>query len=330
MVPTKPPTIAGFTPATGPAGASVTITGLNFTTATAVKFGTAVAQFTYVSDSQIVAIVPATASTGAISVTTSKGTTTSGTKLFTVIKAPTIISFSPLSGAVGTLVTVNGTNLATVTEVKFNGVSAGAPISATATSLKVNVPLGAKTGKISVTNPSSTATSTGLFKVLAKINAFTPPSALPGETITMTGINFTGVTAVKFGAVLVSPTDFTVNSDTQITAKVPLTATTGKVSLTTKDGTSTSLIDFIVIKQPNIGSISPSSGRAGTIVTITGANLSSVTEVRFNGVSAGAPTTVVSASQIKIAAPQGVTTGKITVFNRAGQATSGATFTVLQ
>src|SRR6185436_15614206 len=95
IVPTLPPTIADCTPKNGPAGTVVTITGLNFTTATAVKFGTVVAQFTFVNNTQINAVVPATANNGAISVTTSKGTGTSGTKQFIVTKKPTISSFSP-------------------------------------------------------------------------------------------------------------------------------------------------------------------------------------------------------------------------------------------
>src|SRR5439155_9783899 len=44
MLPIKPATIAGFMPATGPAGANVTITGLNFTTVTAGKFGAVIAK----------------------------------------------------------------------------------------------------------------------------------------------------------------------------------------------------------------------------------------------------------------------------------------------
>jgi len=317
-------------PATGPAGANVTITGLNFTTVTAGKFGAVIAKFTYVSDSQIVAIVPPTAGNSAISVTTSKGTVSSGAKVFTVIKAPTISSISPLLGTVGTTVTIFGANLGTVTLVKFTGANPVAPISKTATSLKVNVPVNATTGKVMVTNPAGTFLSTAIFKVMPKITAFTPISALPGESITITGVSFTGVTSVKFGTVVVSPTDFRVDSDTQITVKVPATAVTGKVSLVTKDGTILSTIDFTVIRQPTISSFSPTSGRAGTVVVIAGTNLTSVTEVKFGSMSAGVPSPG-TGSSIKITVPQGIATGKmsISVSNQAGTATSLGTFTVL-
>src|SRR5690348_14262722 len=69
------PSISSFTPATGPAGTAVTITGANFTGATAVKFGGVGSVFTVTSASQITAGVPAMpSSAGPITVTTPGGT----------------------------------------------------------------------------------------------------------------------------------------------------------------------------------------------------------------------------------------------------------------
>jgi IPT/TIG domain len=77
---------------------------------------------------------------------------------------------------------------------------------------------------------------------------------------------------------------------------------------------------------PKIGSFSPTSGPAGTTVTITGQNLSGATKVAFNGTSA----TIVSdtATQIVTEVPAGATTGHISVTTSAGTATSTAAFTV--
>ncbi|MDF2456430.1 MAG: hypothetical protein K0R51_2423, partial [Cytophagaceae bacterium] len=61
-----------------------------------------------------------------------------------------------------------------------------------------------------------------------------------------------------------------------------------------------------------ISSFTPTSGPAGTVVTITGSNFYSVTGISFNGVSA--PTfTVNSATQITVTVPVGAETGKISV-----------------
>ena len=83
----SPPTIASFTPASGPVGSVVTITGSNFVGVSAVTFNLTAAPYTVVSGTQIQATVPAGASTGRIRVTTAAGTAVSGTD-FTVTTPP--------------------------------------------------------------------------------------------------------------------------------------------------------------------------------------------------------------------------------------------------
>jgi len=157
------------------------------------------------------------------------------------IARPIISSFSPLSGPVGTEVMIEGTGLDTVTEVQFHGTPAVVVTPVSATSIKAVVPLGATTGPITVISPGGTGTSPASFKVLPKITSFTPTSAAVGETVTITGTTFTGATSVKFNT---TSATFTVDSDTQITATVPVGATTGTISVTTPDGTGTSPASF--------------------------------------------------------------------------------------
>ena len=162
---TSCPTITSFTPTTGPVGTSVTITGTNLTGATSVKFNGTTASITSNSGTQIVAPVPAGATTGPISVTTPNGTADSATNYIVgVATTPTITSFSPNSGPVGTSVTITGTNLTGATSVKFNGTTATIT-SNTATQIVATVPSGATTGKITVTTASGTATSATNFTV---------------------------------------------------------------------------------------------------------------------------------------------------------------------
>jgi uncharacterized repeat protein (TIGR02543 family) len=71
------PTISSFAPTTGPVGTPVTITGNNFTGATAVAFNGTAAIFTVNSNTQITATVPTGATTGTISVTKATGVGTS-------------------------------------------------------------------------------------------------------------------------------------------------------------------------------------------------------------------------------------------------------------
>jgi hypothetical protein len=94
--PASPPTISSFTPAIGPVGTGVTITGSNFVGVSAVTFNLTPGPFTVLSGTQIQATVPAGASTGRIRVTTSTGTATSASD-FTVTTAPqpTTLTFTP-------------------------------------------------------------------------------------------------------------------------------------------------------------------------------------------------------------------------------------------
>ena len=83
-----PPTITSFTPTNGPPViTSVTISGTNFTGATAVTFNGMSASFTVTSATTIQATVTTGATTGPISVTTPVGTATNASA-FTVEVAP--------------------------------------------------------------------------------------------------------------------------------------------------------------------------------------------------------------------------------------------------
>jgi virginiamycin B lyase len=77
---------------------------------------------------------------------------------------------------------------------------------------------------------------------------------------------------------------------------------------------------------PSINNIAPSSGAAGTRVTISGANLSNAIRIAFNGT----PASIVSdtTTKIVVTVPAGATTGHITVTALAGAATSNGTFRV--
>lgn len=91
---------------------------------------------------------------------------------------PSITSFSPATGSIGTTVTITGTNfdpVAANNTVAFNGVTAVTPSAASITSLTVTVPVGATTGPLSVTTLAGTGTSSTNFTVTCIPP--TPPAA---------------------------------------------------------------------------------------------------------------------------------------------------------
>jgi len=148
-------------PTSGKEGAKIRILGQGFNSSSVVKFGgTKATTIVLFGTTSITATVPSGALTGAVTVTTGTTTLTSS-QPFKV--QPTITSFSPASGPVGTAVTINGTGLMQATRVAFNGISASftkSDILITAT-----VPTGATTGKIAVTTKGGDATSATVFTV---------------------------------------------------------------------------------------------------------------------------------------------------------------------
>jgi surface protein len=96
---------------------------------------------------------------------------------------PTITDFTPKSGPEGTEVTITGTNFSTTkaeNTVKF-GTMAATVGTATATQLKVTVPTGATTGKISVSVDGEAATSTADFTVTALVPENSAPEMADQE-----------------------------------------------------------------------------------------------------------------------------------------------------
>ena len=244
------PSMISFTPISGPLGQVVTITGTNFTGATAVQFnGTPAVTFSVLSDTLLSATVPDGATTGTISVTTPGGTATS-IAIFHVIPAPILTSFTPSSGPIGQIVTITGTNLTGATAVQFNGTPAVTFSVLSDTLLSATVPDGATTGTISVTTPGGTVTSVAIFNVIPApiLTSFTPSSGPIGQIVTITGTNFTGATAVQFNGT--PAVTFSVVSDTSLSATVPDGATTGSISVTTPTATATSVTIFTVTTNP--------------------------------------------------------------------------------
>jgi parallel beta-helix repeat protein len=237
----NPPTVTSFTPSSGGTGTSVTITGSDFTGATAATFGGTAASSFSVNSATLITATVAGGATGRVAVTTPGGTAQSSTD-FTFVNAPTVTAFTPASGGSGTSVTINGTNFTGATVVTFGGTAAASFTVNSATQIAANVAGGA-TGKVAVTTPGGTAQSSTDFTFVnaPTVTSFTPTSGGNGTSVTITGTNFSGATAVKFGGTDAS--DFTVYSFTQIAAVVA-DGSTGTVAVTTPGGTATSSSEF--------------------------------------------------------------------------------------
>jgi hypothetical protein len=153
------PIITSFYPDFGKEGTMVNIYGRNFEGATAVTFGNVpVASFNVISDTSIIAKV-ASGSSGKVNVTTPNGIATLGQFKFvasdtSLSSSPVITSFYPVSGKVGTIIAISGTNFNAIpaNNVVYFGATRAVVSAASATSLTVTVPKGATYKPVSVTD----------------------------------------------------------------------------------------------------------------------------------------------------------------------------------
>jgi large repetitive protein len=324
------PAITGFSPTSGVPGATVTLSGTRLYKASSVKFNGVAATITSNTSTSVKVIVPATATSGRISIVTQDGTATSAAS-FTVIPpaTPKITGFSPTRGVPGTLVTISGNNLLGAMAAKFNG-SAGKITSNTASAIKVLVPADATTGPISVTTPGGTATSSATFTAKPSpaptISKLSPTSGYIGRVVTISGSGLLGATSVRFNGV---EAEIIPATATAIKAVVPEGASTGKISVTTPGGTAISSGNFTLTSSPvpKITSFNPTSGVPGTLVTISGSGFLGASSVEFDGIEAEIMS--ITTTAIKVLVPAGAPSGSISVTTPGGTAVSVGTFDVL-
>jgi hypothetical protein len=215
--------------------------------------------------------------------------------------AVTITSFTPKAGLAedqpycpGGHVTITGTGFVSdggVTAVTFGGgVNAVDVQVGSDNTINVMVPKGAKTGPITVTTRAGTAST----QTLNSASNVTP-----------------------IGEISLPNNLFTVND---CWGRVAYDSAYGAGATTAAAATTTAA-------KATVSSFSPTRGKAGAKVTITGSNFTGATAVKFAGVKATFK--VASATKITANVPSGAKTGKINVTTPAGTATSKGTFTKL-
>src|ERR1051326_7281770 len=156
-------------------GGGATVNSVTFTNSTTITLNLTIAN-------------DATPGARAITVTNPDGQLmTSSTGIFNIINSiPTISSFSPASGPVGTSVVITGSNFTGATSVGFNAVNANSFTVNSNTQITTTVPTGATSGPVTVTTPVGTATSAPNFTVNTavadlRVSANVPQFVSPGD-----------------------------------------------------------------------------------------------------------------------------------------------------
>ncbi len=197
---------------------------------------------------------------------------------------PTVGSLQPTSGAEGDSIIISGLNFGSAqgnSTVSFGGVQATAVGPWNDTQIMATVPTGAATGPVSVVVNGLQSNQNVVFTVNLVINGISPTSGPILSQFQITGSGFgasQGQSTVTLNSSAVPVLGW---SPTSITVLVPAGATTGNIAVTV-GGVTTSGPSFTVTTVaspaiPSISSISPTSGGAGTTVTIQGSGFGSQT-----------------------------------------------------
>jgi hypothetical protein len=325
------PVISSFTPTFGASNdpGNITITGSGFYPGTlVVKFNGAIATVATPSfdGTTITTHVPTGAPQGAGSIFVSvNGLSTLSGDNFTVIgPGPYVDSFSPGFGSGGTSVSIYGAHFFSSTAVKFNGVNALSFFASADGLITVVVSNAATTGPITIehTGVGTNTTATNFF-VPPIIKSFSPITGKAGMNVVIHGTNFTGATGVRFNNQ--TTTQFSVDSNFQITVPVPAFVSTGPIRVDTPaNNPAITSSNFTVL--PTILGFTPGFGPPNTSVTVTGANfIVGNTTVKFGSITAGS-VTVNNASNLTVSVPSTATNGPVTVTIPSGSDTSSQVF----
>jgi hypothetical protein len=298
-----PPSLISASPTSGYVGQTINLYGTGFiANATAVYFSstsantfssTSASTVTVLSPTQLTVVVP-NIPDGIyfIYLITQYGTssfvpfTINPQTVLPIITPPVMPSIQ----MVGSNISLNGLNFEIGTKTYFNFVQSPSTVVQNSTYLSAQVPQIA-TGTTSVFVTTSQGSSNTVTMVVTDnsnptITDFSPKSGVTGTTISISGINFViGLTPVLFGAT--PALNVNVNSGTFLTADVP----NMQVGPTSIYVANSSLTGFTVLgtntgQEPYIASIMPLNRAPGQTVTLSGTNVSNVTTVTFNGISA--------------------------------------------
>jgi hypothetical protein len=211
-------------------------------------------------------------SVGATYVTATLGTLMASTGVAVVSRppTPTITSVSPTSGSAGTQVTVAGSGFGAAQGQGYLwlGSTLGTIGSWSDTQIVATVAPTSTSGTVQVTQAGLQSNSVSFTVATATITTVTPTSGVAGTQVTITGSGFGA--AQGNGQVWLGTANGIVNSwsDTQVVATVASGSTSGNAQIL-QGGVWSNAVQFAV-NIPVITSITPTSGGAGTSVTVAG------------------------------------------------------------
>jgi len=253
------PIISGLSQPSGPVGTQITVSGSGFGATQSIAYGLIIggqlASVQSWSDAQIVASVPAHATSGNVYVL--QGAVQSNSVPFTVLVAH-IDTVNPSSGPIGQQITIAGENFGNTLGQVYIGNQLAIVQSWSDGQITAQVANGTTTGVLSV-YLNGTLSNSILFTVnTPRLDTIVPPSGPPGQQVTLSGQYFGAAQAG--GSVMIGnqPAIIQSWSDGQIVANVASNATRGN-AVVTQGGVPSNPIFFHLIAPTTSLTLTPST-----------------------------------------------------------------------
>ena len=345
------PVIRAVTPAEGPPGVQVTISGEHFGSdprRVVVTLAGRPVVLRAVTQRRIIVEIPPGATTGKLAVTVNGlGPIEHGTD-FRVLSPVRIASFDPRSGPIGSIVTIRGQGFSA--HGPSNEVTIGNArtqvLNASPTELRVRVP-STPSGPITVSVRNSGSDRTSSPFVVTQppfISTFSPHSGPPGTVVTIRGRNFGTSPALVTVTLNGRPMQVQTVSDDRITAVVPTGATSGMIAVNVRlqGGAATSAMFTVTTAPPpeppppsdgvvRVTAVTAQCNRGGCHAVLRGTGFS--TRVRQNRVFWGTrPVRVDGATptELRITLPVGSGTNPFRVDVRGAGEAQSQPFTIVR
>ena len=307
----EPVTISDYYPNSGNQGTLVTVLGTGFGNSmseVSATFGGENAELVSVTPTAVVMRAPSAAKDGEIVMKIGDESFSVGKYTYQELSVQKI---SPANGGAGTLIRISGAGFSSLSgpaQAFINGKAANV-VSAKDTLLVIQVPAGATSGPVKVVvNGKEASGQSFRFQAIAAIK---PSTGGKGTKVRINGSGFEAVAAgnyVDFNgkAALVEEA-----ADDHLIVVAPDGVATGPVSVTVLNQKIVGPV-FTVVAVPVILNVTPLSGPAGTLMTISGTTFSTILDenkVSINGVNVAVISA--TASKITLNIPGGTGNGKI-------------------
>lgn len=339
------PLLTSVLPSSGPTagGTNVTIKGYNLTADCTIAFGAIAATSRNIVDATTITATTPPHVAGSVDVSLACGSNQyvlPAAFTYTDV-VPSLTNVSPSFGATGggTLVKLTGSNFRAGCWPFFDGIAARHTTLLSATSMTAATPphalgsvdVGVLCGQASasLTNGYSYSTTDEPSPVVTGID---PPSAHPGERITIAGVRFRLDDTVTFGSTPAVVFSFAPDA---LVVRVP-ELPPGKTSINVADpaghvSTTGPIFTVLDASMPQITTLNPSTAAPGTEVTVDGSGFRPGFLIEFGGVVA--PWVSLDSNHCVIRVPSSVVPGSYPaeVWNAAGnRVSSGPTLTVVK